>query len=53
MLEKSGHLLLTQEDLAEFAEGRVSKRVSETWQLTFDELKEYIENNKYEVIFNG
>jgi hypothetical protein len=53
MLEKSGSLLLTKEDLEDFSLGKVSKRVSDTWGLSFEELKEYIDNNNYEVITNG
>jgi hypothetical protein len=41
-MEKSGRIVLTPEDLAEFRKGLVSERIQTTWGLTFAELSEII-----------
>jgi len=46
-MEKSGRIILTREDLAEFKKGRVSQRIRETWGLTLDQLSEIIASNEY------
>lgn len=46
-MEKSGRIILTPEDLAEFRNGRVSQRIRETWGLTLVELSEIIQANEY------
>lgn len=47
---KSGSLLLTNEDLQEYYQGRVSQRLKDSWGLTLEDLQKYIQNNNYEVI---
>lgn len=49
-MEKNGSILLTEADLDEFRKGNVSNRVRETWDLSYEDLKQYIENNNYKVI---
>jgi hypothetical protein len=46
-MEKSGRIVLTPEDLAEFKNGRVSQRIRETWGLTLGELSEIIKAHQY------
>lgn len=48
MLEKSGTITLTDEDLDEFYKGKVSEKIRSTWGLTFLELKEIVVANNYE-----
>ena len=50
MLEKRGVLLLTQNDLDLFKEGQVSDRIRDSWGLTYDQLRDSIENNEFEVV---
>lgn len=47
MLEKSGTISLTSQDLEELREGKVSERVKATWGLTLVELQEVVKNNDY------
>lgn len=47
MLEKNGELKLTDEDLSLVKEGSVSKRVSQTWGLTLEQLQEVVATNDY------
>jgi hypothetical protein len=49
-MEKNGNILLTEEDLDKFRQGIVSDRVRDTWNLSYEDLKKYIENNNYKVI---
>lgn len=46
-MEKSGRIILTKEDLDEFANGRVSQRIRETWGLTLGQLSEIIKAHEY------
>lgn len=50
MLEKSGTILLTKEDLEEYGNGRVSDRLQEEWGMSYEELRFVVENNNYKVI---
>ena len=47
MLEKSGTIVLTDEDLKELKDGKVSKRVEDNWGLSVEQLKEVVKNNEY------
>lgn len=47
MLEKSGTIQLTQEDLAEAKKGVVTQRVKDTWNLDAVQLQEIITNNAF------
>lgn len=47
MLEKSGTIVLTVDDINELNNGKVSERVSSTWNLTLQQLKEIVANNDY------
>lgn len=47
MMEKSSNIMLTPEDLKEYAEGRVSQRIQDTWGLTFGELSAIINAHEY------
>lgn len=47
MLEKSGTIILTDEDLKELKEDKVTKRVKDNWGLNLEQLKEVVENNEY------
>jgi hypothetical protein len=46
-MEKSGTVLLTQHDLDEFHQGRVTDRVKDTWNFTLEQLKKVVENNDF------
>lgn len=50
MLEKSGTILLTKEDLEEYKQGCVSDRLQEAWGMTLAELQFIVENNNYKEI---
>jgi hypothetical protein len=50
MIEKNGSILLTEEDLQEYRDGKVSARVYDLWQLSYEQLKEIVEHNNYKVI---
>ncbi len=52
MLEKSSAIVLTEDDIEEAKKGVVSKRVTETWNLTLPELQEVVKNNDYVTIDN-
>lgn len=47
MLEKQGHIVLTDEDFDQYNKGQVSSRVQETWGLSFSDLKEVIAEKQY------
>lgn len=47
MMEKSSHIYLSPNDLAEYKEGRVSQRILDTWGLTYGELSAIIESHEY------
>lgn len=47
MLEKSGTIVLTQQDLDEFHLGRVTDRVESNWGLTYNQLMEIVTTNSY------
>lgn len=47
LLEKSGNVVLTKDDLILFSQGEVSPRLQETWGLTLEELKSIIHGNSY------
>lgn len=49
-MEKSGRILLTQDDLASFYSGLVSDRVRDMWGISFEELRDIIQNNQYEKV---
>ena len=49
MLEKNSSVVLTDDDLKEYKEGRVSKRVRETWEFSLEELKEVVESGNYNI----
>ena len=51
MLKDSGIILLTEDDLKEYRDSRVSERLREVWGISsFEELKEIIEKKNYKVI---
>lgn len=47
MLEKSGTITLTLEDLNELEKGKVSERIRSNWNLSLAELKEIVATNSY------
>lgn len=47
MLEKTGTIILTSDDLKQAEEGIVSDRVKQTWGLTLQQLKEVIDSKSY------
>lgn len=47
MLEKSGTITLTLQDLEELRRGKVSDRVKATWGLTLVELQEVVTKKDY------
>jgi hypothetical protein len=51
-LEKSGSILLTEEDILLAHQGIVSDRVKQTWGLTLVELQQVVNNNDYTKITN-
>lgn len=50
MLEKSGSIVLTKEDLDDLRLGLVSERVKSSWGLTLEQLQEIVSNNNYTII---
>lgn len=50
MLEKQGHVVLTDEDMDQYNRGQVSNRVKETWGLSLADLKEVISSKQYTII---
>ncbi len=50
MLEKSGTIVLTTEDLQDLRLGLVSERVKSTWGFTLQQLQEIVKNNNYTII---
>jgi hypothetical protein len=53
MLEKSGTITLTLEDLDEFHKGKVSDKIQSTWGLSFEDLKKIVASNDYVPAFAG
>ena len=47
MMEKSGQLVLTDDDLKQYKEGKVSERIVTLWQLKYDELRQIINDGNY------
>jgi hypothetical protein len=47
-MEKSGSVVLTEDDLKQYNAGIVSKRVQETWDLSLDELRAVVEKGQFE-----
>jgi hypothetical protein len=47
-MEKSGSVVLTDDDLKQYNAGIVSKRVQETWDLSLDELRQVVEKGQFE-----
>jgi hypothetical protein len=47
-MEKSGSVVLTEDDLKQYNDGIVSKRVQETWDLSMDELRSVVEKGQFE-----
>ena len=47
-MEKSGSVVLTEDDLKQYNDGIVSKRVQETWDLSLDELRNVVEKGQFE-----
>lgn len=50
MLEKSGSIVLTKEDLDDLRLNLVSERVKSSWGLTLEQLQEIVRNNDYTII---
>jgi hypothetical protein len=50
MIEKDSHILLTEDDLREYFDGRVSARLQDLWKFSYEELKKIVEHNNYKVI---
>lgn len=49
-MQKSGLVTMTEEDLEEFHNGNVSDRLAETWNLTYNELREVVESQQYVLV---
>lgn len=47
MIEKSGNIMLTNDDLEKYNQGIVSDRISQTWGLSYEDLKEVIESKQF------
>ncbi len=47
MLEKSGSVILTKDDLEKLKREEVSERVKQTWGLTLVQLQEVVEADNY------
>jgi len=47
MLEKTGTIRLTSEDLIQAEKGIVSQRVKDTWNLSHEQLQEVIQNKAF------
>ncbi len=47
MLEKSGTITLTDEDIYELQNLKVSERVRSNWNLSLEELQEIVASNSY------
>lgn len=47
MLEKSGQVILTDDDIHKYNKGVVSDRVQQTWGFTLEDLARIIENNNF------
>ena len=53
MLEKSSSVVLTEEDMEAYNRGYVSQRLLDTWNLTYDQLRELLNNNNYRLVNNN
>ncbi len=49
-MQKSSLVTLTSEDIEDFKSGKVSDRLLETWNLTYNELREIIESERYVLV---
>ena len=49
-IEKSGRILLLEEDIDEFQKGQVSQRVFTNWGLTLEELSSIIQSQHYVLV---
>lgn len=49
-MEKSGALVLTEDDMAQYREGKVSERITALWQLRIEELRQVVEDENYTII---
>lgn len=47
MIEKSGSIVLTPDDIEQYNAGIVSERIRQTWGLSLDDLKAIIESNQF------
>lgn len=49
MLEKTGMVTLTEEELIQIKMGTLPERLNREWSLTLEELKTIIQTNRYQV----
>lgn len=47
MFEKSGSIVLTEEDLKEYNKGLISERVKQSWDFSLADLTKIIEEGRY------
>lgn len=47
MIEKSGSVVLTDDDILQYNRGIVSDRVAQTWGLSLEALKDVIERKQF------
>ncbi len=50
MLEKSGSVVLTKEDLELYNQGQVSKRLADEWGLSLESLREIVTSHNYTLL---
>lgn len=50
MIEKSGVLVLTEQDIEEYEKGIVSERLKSAWGLDYNQLQDLIRNGQCEVV---
>lgn len=49
-MDKDGVITVTHQDLEEYYEGNVSKRIKDLWDLTFEELRSKIQLDEYTLV---
>ena len=53
MLEKNSSVVLTKDDLDLYNAGKVSDRLRDNWNLTYDDLRKIVESNNYTLVENN
>jgi hypothetical protein len=50
MIEKTGQVILTSDDLVQYQKGVVSDRIKNSWDFSLDQLKNIVENHEYRIV---